>query len=589
MNLLIVGAGGREHALAWRCRQSPKVDTLHVTPGNGGIETIATCWHLTDYQQILKKAREERIDLVIIGQEDYLVGGLTELLENSGIPVFGPSQAASQLEGSKEFSKKFMQRYKIPTAQFAVFSEAITARTYLQTLTPPYVIKASGLAAGKGVLICNSYEEAVAGIEQIMVDKTFGDAGDRIVIEEFMEGEEVSWFIFTDGENHISMPTLQDHKRQLELDQGPNTGGMGCYSPAPIVSPEVEVKVLRKIIEPTIQGMKEDGHPYKGVLYIGLMIKDGEPRVVEYNIRFGDPECQPLMLLLDSDLVEIAQAVVAGRLNEIKINWKDRAASIVILASGGYPATYEKGFTIQGLDEVKEDESHVVFHAGTKKKQNQFLTAGGRVLGVTCLGKDLNEALDNTYRQLKKISWPGCQFRRDIGFKGLKKLHTPKGEIQVGIIMGSASDAAIAEKATSILKEFGIGFDIMVSSAHRTPERTRQYIAQCEERGVEVFIAIAGVAAHLPGVVAAETQRPVIGVPATGKSLSGQDALFSIVQMPPGIPVATVGLDRGDNAALLATQILGIKYPEFHVQHREYRIKMEQKVIQSQQQIETLR
>ncbi|MCP4298822.1 MAG: phosphoribosylamine--glycine ligase [Proteobacteria bacterium] len=589
MNLLIVGAGGREHALCWKCKQSSHVDSLFVTPGNGGIEEIAECWYLTDHQEILKKAKAEKVDLVIIGQEDYLVDGITELLENVNIPVFGPSQAAAKLEGSKEFSKNFMEKYDIPTAGFEVFSEAQPAKAYLKETNAPYVLKASGLAAGKGVLICKDYEEASRGIDQIMVEKAFGDAGNQVVIEEFMEGEEVSWFIFTDGENYTSMPTLQDHKRQLELDLGPNTGGMGCYSPAPIVTSEVEKKIIAEIVEPTLKGMKNEGHPFLGVLYIGLMVKEGIPRVVEYNIRFGDPECQPLMMMLDTDMVEIAQAAVNHRLNEIEVSWKNCAAATVVLASGGYPADYKKGFTIQGLEEVEENESRVVFHAGTKRDRNRILTSGGRVLGVTCLGDDLQGALKNTYREVDKISWPGVQYRRDIGFKGLKRLNTPKGEIQVAIIMGSASDAPVAEKATKIFKSFDVDYDIIVASAHRTPERTRSFINQSEERGAEVFIAIAGMAAHLPGVVAADTQRPVIGVPAGGKSLGGEDALYSIVQMPPGIPVATVGIDRGDNAALLAIQILGIKYPEFHARHREYRIEMEQKVIQSQQNIESLR
>jgi len=586
MNILIVGAGGREHALAWKCKQSPKVSSLHVTPGNGGIEQLANCWQLTDHQAILKQAKAEKIDLVIVGQEDYLVEGLTELLEGEGIPVFGPSQAAAQLEGSKEFSKNFMKRHSIPTAGFEVFSEAEAAKAYLKTLDAPYVIKASGLAAGKGVLICKDYEEAAAGIDEIMVEKIFGDSGDQVVIEEFMDGEEASWFVFTDGDHYISMPSLQDHKRQLELDQGPNTGGMGCYAPAPVVTKNVEEKIINEIVEPTLKGMAADGNPYRGILYIGVMIKNGQPRVVEYNIRFGDPECQPLMMLLDSDLVEIAQAAVQNKLHEVDVQWKQQAAATVILASEGYPAAYPKGITIQGLEEVEENDGQVIFHAGTKRDQNRFQTAGGRVLGVTCLGKDLPEALQNCYQQVEKISWPGMQFRRDIGFKGLKHLTTKKkGSLQVGIIMGSASDAKVAKKATNLFDRFGIAYEVIVASAHRTPERTRNFIRRVEEEGAEVFIAIAGMAAHLPGVVAADTQRPVIGVPVLCNGLGGADALYSIVQMPPGIPVATVGLDRGDNAALLATQILGIKYPEFHIHHREYRMEMEQKVIESQQTI----
>ncbi|MCP4754150.1 MAG: phosphoribosylamine--glycine ligase [Proteobacteria bacterium] len=586
MNILIVGAGGREHALAWKCKQSKKASTVHVTPGNGGMETLADCWYITDYEEIVKKAKASRIDLVIVGQEDYLVNGLTELLEAEGIKVFGTSRSAARLEGSKVFAKEFMKRQGIPTARFEAFTDVDLAKEYLHTVQAPYVVKANGLAAGKGVLICSDMETAENGLDEIMADKVFGEAGDQVVIEEFLEGEEASWFVFTDGTNHISLTSLQDHKRQLELDRGPNTGGMGCYAPAPVVTKEIEEKVTREIVEPTLKGMADEGNPYKGVLYIGLMIDRGQPKVVEYNIRFGDPECQPLMMLLDSDLVEITQATVEGRLNELEVRWKNQAAATVILASGGYPKSYEKGFTIQGLEEVEESDRQMVFHAGTRRDQNRFTTSGGRVLGVTCLGDDLQAALDNAYRTVEKISWPGMQFRRDIGLKGLKRISSPgKGKVQVGIVMGSASDKNIAEKATQILDRFGVDYNLVVSSAHRTPERTRQYVRQSERDGADVFIAIAGMAAHLPGVIASETHRPVIGVPVNGPALAGQDALLSIVQMPPGIPVATVGIDRGDNAALLAVQILSIKYPELKAFHLEHRLEMEQKVVDSDGQL----
>ncbi len=582
MNILIVGAGGREHALAWKCNQSPKTTNLHVTPGNGGIESIAKCWYLTDHQEIIQKAKDEGIDLVLIGQEDYAVNGLTELFLDEKIKVFGASQQAAQLEGSKEFSKKFMKRQQIPSADFEAFQDPEKAKAYLKTLQPPFVIKASGLAAGKGVLICSDIQSAEKGIEEIMKDKVFGNAGDTIVIEEFMEGEEASWFVFTDGKNFVSLPSLQDHKRQLELDQGLNTGGMGCYAPAPVVTPEVEKIVTETIVEPTLKGMAEEGNPYKGILYVGLMIKDGVPRVVEYNIRFGDPECQPLMMLLDSDLIDIAEAVADERLDQIKVKWKNKAAATVILASGGYPQSYKKGFTIQGLEEIESADDLMVFHAGTKKDGNRFLTAGGRVLGLTTTGDNLLEALNKAYQNTKKISWPGMQYRRDIGIKGLKRTRSrPLDTTLVGIVLGSASDLKIAKKATDIFDQFGVEYELIVSSAHRTPERTRDFVQSAPAKGIEVFIAIAGMAAHLPGVVAAETHLPVIGVPVNASAYSGHDALLSIAQMPPGIPVATVGIDRGDNAALLAVQILSIKYPEFRAFHVEYRLQMENKVVNS--------
>ncbi|MBU2510248.1 phosphoribosylamine--glycine ligase [bacterium] len=582
MNILIVGAGGREHAIAWKCSQSPKATTIHVTPGNGGIESIAKCWYLYDFDKIVEKAVAEKIDLVIMGQEDYPVQGLTELFDAQKIKVFGASQQAAQLEGSKAFAKEFMKRHQIPSAAFDIFDDLEKAKVFLKSLTPPYVIKASGLAAGKGVLICPDIESAEIGLKEIMQDKVFGNAGDQVVIEEFLEGEEASWFVFTDGKNYVSLPSLQDHKRQLELDKGLNTGGMGCYAPAPIVTPEIEKIVTAEIVEPTLQGMAREGNPFKGILYIGLMIKDGRPRVVEYNIRFGDPECQPLMMLLDSDLVEIAQAVADNKLDQIDVKWRDKSAAAVILASGGYPKSYERGFTIQGLEEISESKDLMIFHAGTKRDQNRFLTNGGRVLAVTAVGDSLQNALELSYENVKKLSWPGMQYRRDIGIKGLKRICTrPEGKPQIGIILGSASDHKIAEKATKILDQFGVNYELIVSSAHRTPERTRQFVQNAPKKGIEVFIAIAGMAAHLPGVVAAETHFPVIGVPVNSSAYAGHDALLSIAQMPPGIPVATVGIDRGDNAALLAVQILSIKYPELRSIHLEYRLKMEQKVINS--------
>jgi phosphoribosylamine---glycine ligase len=582
MNILIVGAGGREHAMAWKSNQNPKVKSLHVTPGNGGIETLANCWYLTDHQQIVAKALDEKIDLVLIGQEDYSVNGLVELLEEKGIKVFGASEKAARLEGSKVFAKEFMKKYDIPSAHFNAFSDYNQAVTFLDSMKAPYVLKADGLAAGKGVLICEDLESAKAGLKEILVDKAFGSAGNQVVIEEFMTGEEASWFVFTDGKHYRSLPSLQDHKRQLELDKGLNTGGMGCYAPAPIVNSAVEKKILAEVVEPTLEGMIKEGCPYKGVLYIGLMIENDQPRVVEYNIRFGDPECQPLMMLLDSDLIDIAEAVADEHLDELTLNWKQKAAATVILASGGYPVAYEKGFTIQGLEEVSENDDCMIFHAGTKRDQNRYVTNGGRVLAVTCTGEDLSDALKNAYQTVSKISWPGMQFRRDIGIKGLKRISNRKDELQVGIIMGSASDLNIAQKATKILKQFDINYEVIVSSAHRTPTRTRDFIRKSEERGVGTFIAIAGMAAHLPGVVASETRLPVIGVPGSA-SMGGIDALLSIVQMPPGIPVATVGLGRGDNAALLAIQILSLKYTELKARLLEYRLDMEQKVIASQE------
>ncbi len=586
MKVLIVGAGGREHALAWKIKESPRLTSLFVTPGNAGIEDLAPCWGLTDLKEILARAQSAKIDLVIVGQEDYLVQGITDQLAKVGIACCGPDQYAAQLEGSKAFSKDFMQRNSVPTARYGVFTDYDAAAEFLTTLQPPFVLKASGLAAGKGVLILESLAEAKAGLQSILVDKTFGEAGNQVVIEEFMPGEEASYFIFSDGNSFISMPSLQDHKRQLELDQGPNTGGMGCYGPAPVVTPKVEQRIIKEIVTPTLEGMKQEGHPYRGILYIGLMIDQGAPRVVEYNIRFGDPECQPLMMLLDSDLLLLAQACAQGGLNPKLAQWKPGACATVVLASGGYPGSYEKGLPITGLDQLDLDATHMIFHAGTQKEGLHYITHGGRVLGCTAWGKELPQALEEAYRLARSIHWPQMQYRRDIGVKGLKnRMEQQTTGPLVGIVMGSASDQQIALKAAALLKEFKIDFKIIVASAHRTPKRVHDFIQDCETAGVEVFIAIAGLAAHLPGVIASLTVCPVIGVP-VDSNLGGADALHAIVQMPPGIPVASVGIGRGDNAALLALQILGAKFPELKRIHQEYRFKLASKVIASQQEID---
>jgi len=578
MKVLVVGAGGREHALAFALKKSPQLTALYATPGNGGISQIAECWGLTDFDPIVTKAKETGVSLVFIGQEDYLVGGLTEKFQEAGIMVVGPSALAARLEGSKSYSKEFMARHQIPTAGYKTCTDLPSAESFLKQLEAPFVIKASGLAAGKGVVIAPNLEEAVGAVKEMFGGK-FGKAGEEVVIEEFMDGEEASFFVFSDGTDYVTLPTLQDHKRIFELDKGPNTGGMGCYCPAPIVTEEVEAQVIKEVVEPTLKGMQADGCPYQGVLYIGLMIKDNKAKVVEYNIRFGDPECQPLMMLFDDDLIELGKRIAQGKLSGYQPKWKDMSAGCVVLASAGYPADYEKGFVIQGLEEVEDSAEVQVFHAGSKADAGRFKTNGGRVLAVTALGPDLPSALKRAYKEAAKIHWPGMQFRRDIGLKGLKA-DRPKG-VKVGIILGSASDKKVADKATALLDQFELGYDLKVSSAHRTPERTRGVLEHWIDTGVEVVIAIAGMAAALPGVVAAEVDIPVIGVPVLGSALSGQDALYSIVQMPPGIPVATVGIDRGDNAAVLALQILGIKYPGLQASHIEYRMGLAQKVIDS--------
>jgi len=440
------------------------------------------------------------------------------------------------------------------------------------------VVKADGLAAGKGVAVCLDRESARASVQSAMVEGAFGKAGARVVIEELMTGEEASYFVVSDGTEFLAMPACQDHKRLFDLDQGPNTGGMGAYCPAPVVTPEVEARVIGEIVKPTLSGMAAEGQPYRGLLYVGLMIDGGRPRVVEYNCRFGDPECQPLMLMLDSDLLEILEASAQGRLPDSPPRWRKGAALCIVIASQGYPGAYRRGLPIVGLERAAAVPQARIFHAGTARKDGGWETRGGRVLGVTAWGESLALASARGYSAVAAIHFDGAHNRRDIGLKGLKQGMSNRPAKNVGIVLGSASDLEVAKKATEILDRLGIGHEVAVASAHRTPERVRTFIHACEGEGVEVFIAIAGMAAALPGVVAAETACPVIGVPVQSAALVGLDSLLSIAQMPPGIPVATVAVGGGGNAALLAAHILGLKYPDIRATLTEYRLEQARKV-----------
>jgi phosphoribosylamine--glycine ligase len=431
------------------------------------------------------------------------------------------------------------------------------------------------------------------------VDKAFGDAGNQVVIESFMVGEEVSYFAICDGRDFVAFPSAQDHKPVGDLDRGPNTGGMGAYCPAPVLTPELEERVIAEVVRPTLEGMAAEGNPYQGVLYVGLMIEDGAPMVVEYNCRFGDPECQPLMMMLESDLLDLLEAAVEGPVEGTVESavaraapvWRQGTAVCIVMASGGYPGGYEKDFPIHGLETATGDTTenttgHItvgnsqcrVFHAGTARKDGRWVNRGGRVLGITAWGEDLPRALRAGYGAVENIGWEGAIYRKDIGLKGLKHSGEDRPAVNVGIVLGSISDKDVADKTTAVLDKLGIGYELAVASAHRTPERVRRFIGSCEQAGAEVFIAIAGMAAALPGVVAAETLRPVIGVPVKSSAFEGLDALLSIVQMPPGIPVATVAVGGGVNAALLAAHMLGLKYPGVEAALREYRLEQGLKV-----------
>ncbi|MGI9175417.1 MAG: phosphoribosylamine--glycine ligase [Rhodothermales bacterium] len=425
MHILIVGSGGREHALAWALARSPQQPTLYIAPGNAGTEALGENIDLpaSDVRALTEFAQEKAIDLVVIGPEVPLVEGLADRLEEAGIAAIGPSAAAARLEGSKAFAKAFMARYGIPTAahrtfQADVYSEAVA---HVEAQGGPLVVKASGLAAGKGAVVCVTTEEALQTLDEMMRQRTFGEAGDEVVIEEFMEGEEASVFALTDGEHYVLLPPAQDHKRAGEGDTGPNTGGMGAYAPAPIMTGRLLTQTCREIIEPVLAGMAAEGHPYRGVLYAGLMVTPAGPKVVEFNCRLGDPEAQAVLPLLDVDLADVFDKLASGRLQEVTLQARAGASACVVLASGGYPGTYEKGFSISGIEEAEETGA-LVFHAGTGRNEDQVVTSGGRVLGVTGLGDSLGSALDAAYAAAEKIHFKGQQYRRDIGQKGLLRM-----------------------------------------------------------------------------------------------------------------------------------------------------------------------
>jgi len=420
MNILILGSGGREHALAWAVMQNPKCDKLIVAPGNAGIAQIADCAALDieNGTAVVSFAEENAIDFVIIGPEAPLAAGVADRLRAAGLLVFGPSEAAARLEASKSFTKEVCDAAGAPTAAYGHFTDAEAAKAHVRQHGAPTVVKADGLAAGKGVIIAMTEEEAIAAIDD-MFGGAFGGAGAEVVIEEFMEGEEASLFVLVDGEDVLAIGSAQDHKRVGEGDTGPNTGGMGAYSPAPVLSAEIEAKAMEEIVKPTMRVMAERGMPYQGVLYAGLMIKDGQPRLVEYNVRFGDPECQVLMMRLGAQALDLMHAAAEGRLADAQVNWADDHAITVVLAAQGYPGGYEKGTEIKGLDALPEDSSNMVFHAGTKSEDGKILAVGGRVLNVTARGDTLQEARDRAYAMIDEIDWPQGFHRRDIGWRAL--------------------------------------------------------------------------------------------------------------------------------------------------------------------------
>jgi len=425
MKILVIGSGGREHALAWKAAQSPDVEKVFVAPGNAGTAREAKLENVTigveDIEALIQFARDNAIDLTIVGPEAPLVIGVVDAFEAAGLRCFGPSKGAAQLEGSKAFTKDFLARHNIPTADYANFTDIDEALAYLKEKGAPIVIKADGLAAGKGVIVAMTEEEAEAAVRDMLAGNAFGEAGHRVVIEEFLEGEEASFIVMVDGEHILPMATSQDHKRVGEGDTGPNTGGMGAYSPAPVVTPEVHNRIMAEVIEPTVKGMAAEGNPYTGFLYAGLMINEGgSPKVIEYNCRFGDPETQPIMMRLKSDLVALCNAALDRKLDTVSAEWDERAAMGVVLAAGGYPGSYGKGDVINGLDDADSADAKI-FHAGTTEQDGKVVTAGGRVLCATALGTTVSEAQQKAYTLADKISWNGMFMRRDIGYRAIAR------------------------------------------------------------------------------------------------------------------------------------------------------------------------
>ena len=423
MKVLVIGSGGREHALVWKLSRSSRVDKVFCAPGNAGISGIAECIDIKadDVDALLNFVKYEWIDLTVVGPEGPLTAGIVDTFVKEGRRIFGPDSSGARLEGSKIFAKDFMLKYGIPTAEFKTFSSYLQAEEYVRLKGAPIVVKADGLAAGKGVIVAETVDEAKSALKMIMRDRAFGDAGNKVLVEQCLKGEEISFMVLTDGKTVVPLAASQDHKQVFDGDRGPNTGGMGAYSPAPVVTESLKSDIMQHVIDPMIKGLQRERMNYRGVIYVGLMICDGKPYVLEYNCRFGDPEAQPVLMRLDSDLFDLLKATAESRLKDVKVLWKDDASVCVVLASKGYPGSYEKDKTIKGLDSFKGDENVMVFHAGTSLNNGEIVSSGGRVLGVTALGKDIRTAKDHAYKAIEKIHFKGMHYRKDISDKAIKR------------------------------------------------------------------------------------------------------------------------------------------------------------------------
>lgn len=424
MKILVIGGGGREHALVWKIAQSPLVEKLYCAPGNPGSAALAenVSIGVDQLDKLLEFAQANAIDLTVVGPEQPLSLGIVDLFEANGLKIFGPSKDAAYIEGSKAFSKDLMRKYNVPTAAYGVFTDLAEAESFIVRTGAPIVVKADGLAAGKGVIIAQSKDEALEAVRDMLSGNAFGAAGSRVVIEEFLTGEEASFLVITDGRQIIPLASAQDHKAVFDGDLGPNTGGMGAYSPAPVVTADIHQKAMQQVLRPAIDGMAAEGRPYRGVLYAGLMVKDGQVKTLEFNARFGDPECQPLLMRMKSDIVPVLLAVANGDLAGLELEWHDKAAVCVVMAAEGYPGDYRKGDAIEGLEKAAELDDLYVFHAGTAAPDGRCVTNGGRVLGVTALGDTVKDAIEGAYRGVACITWPGVQYRSDIGRKALDRL-----------------------------------------------------------------------------------------------------------------------------------------------------------------------
>ncbi len=583
--VLVIGSGGREHALCWKLAMSPRVSCVYCAPGNAGIARHARLVPIaaTDISRLMDWARAEEVGLTVVGPEAPLAAGIVDEFRAAGLRIFGPTKAAAELEASKVFAKNLLLKAGIPTGGFRVAEDMDTALEYIREMGIPVVLKADGLAAGKGVIVAKSYPEAEEAARLILETKAFGDAGRRLVIEEYLDGEEASFMAVTDGRTVLPLATSQDHKAVFDGDRGPNTGGMGAYSPAPVVTARLFEDVLETIIKPTVSAMEAEGRSYQGVLYAGLMIKEGKAKVLEYNCRFGDPEAQPILMRMKGDLAKVLDDAVDGRLHEVAMDWDPRPAVCVVLASGGYPGAYETGKVIRGLEETEGAEDVMIFHAGTSHADGHLVTAGGRVLGVTAMGNTIQEAIGRAYEAAERISWEGMHFRRDIGKKAIDRepfSARPETAPRVGILMGSPSDLEIMQETKRLLEKFHVPCELIVASAHRSPELAMNYARSARSRGIRVIIAGAGMAAHLAGAIAAHSTLPVIGVPVASSPLNGMDALLSTVQMPPGVPVATMAIGKAGaiNAAMFAIQILALSDPALAERIDEFRRSQAQEI-----------